>query len=146
MEPNLSPGPWTVDSECGDESVLDADGFMAADCAIFSPREDFRKRGGDNVANARLIAAAPEMLEALREASGVLSNIPAPHSHPLWVRMIAAIRKAEDAVAKATAQGIEAGTGETREAGLDAEHESPVAEGDAPNPSNLPHIPRGIKP
>ena len=30
------------------------------------------------------------------------------------------------------AQGIEAGTGETREAGLDAKHESPVAASDAP--------------
>lgn len=34
-----------------------------------------------------------------------------------------------------TAQGIEAGTGETREAGLDAKHESPVAESDAPKDS-----------
>lgn len=35
----------------------------------------------------------------------------------------------------AAAQGIEAGTGETREAGLDPKGESPVAEGDAPERS-----------
>lgn len=49
------------------------------------------------------------------------------------------------AAANFIAQGIEARQGGDAEGG--SVHESPVAEGDAPNPSNLPHtIPRGIKP
>lgn len=38
-----------------------------------------------------------------------------------------------------TAQGIEARRAETREAGLGAKHESPVAEGHAPNPDRHSH-------
>lgn len=60
MESNLSPAPWTTDPECGDESVLDADGFMVADCAIFSLRRGFSERG---VSNARAVALIPALLE-----------------------------------------------------------------------------------
>lgn len=58
MGPHLSPAPWRTDPECGDESVLDANGFMVADCAIFG-RGSCRER---NVANARAIAALPGLL------------------------------------------------------------------------------------
>lgn len=64
-EAKHTPGPWETYHECGDESVLGPDGFMVADCAIFSLRP-----GAPTVercrANARLIAAAPDMLAALR--------------------------------------------------------------------------------
>lgn len=60
MTDKHTPGPWETDHETEDQSVLGPDGFMVADCAIFSlmkgaPTED-RCR-----ANARLIAAAPDL-------------------------------------------------------------------------------------
>jgi hypothetical protein len=78
---SLSPAPWVTDSDCGDESVLDADGFMVADCAIFSMRRDFRPRGGDNVANARLVAAAPYLLDACEDALEAFKLLIASLSH-----------------------------------------------------------------
>lgn len=69
MEPNLSPGPWVTNAECGDESVLDADGFMVADCAIFSMHRDWKKRKGDNRANARAIAMLPVLHEVAERAA-----------------------------------------------------------------------------
>lgn len=54
-ERNHTPGPWHV----------------AGGCQIRSDRDQIAKvwmmRGGEGKANARLIAAAPELLEALKE-------------------------------------------------------------------------------
>lgn len=62
-----TPGPWVTDAECGNESVLGPDGFMVADCAIFSMRKGAPTEER-NRANARLIAAAPELYRELRGA------------------------------------------------------------------------------
>lgn len=62
---DFTPGPWETDEELGHESVLGADGAMVADCAIFGLWVIRSQRV--NQANARLIAAAPEMLAALRQ-------------------------------------------------------------------------------
>ncbi len=58
----FTPGPWATDPEYNHEQVMAADEDTVADCLITTrtPKEV--------VANARLIAAAPEMYEAL-EAS-----------------------------------------------------------------------------
>lgn len=63
-KPAFTPGPWQTDAECGDESVLGPDGAMVADCAIFGMRVNRTEH--INRANARLIAAAPDMYEALQ--------------------------------------------------------------------------------
>jgi hypothetical protein len=56
-----TPGPWFYDEECGDvASVASVDGrhrYITMACG--------HPDTGESVANARLIAAAPEMLEAL---------------------------------------------------------------------------------
>jgi hypothetical protein len=65
----VSPGPWTTNSECGDESVLDANGFMVADCAIFGANKRFSQRTGENAANARAIAQLPALLEYVRSSA-----------------------------------------------------------------------------
>ena len=62
-EAGPTKGPWKTDPECGNESVIDAGGFLIADCAIFGPKADPAR----NRANARLIAAAPDLLAALYE-------------------------------------------------------------------------------
>ncbi len=55
----------------------------------------------DNVAREVIAALTPrnDVVEALREADGVLRSIPAPHNHPLWVRMCSAMQKAETVLA-----------------------------------------------
>lgn len=51
-----TPGPWKVDPK-HDEHVITEDSLTVASMDIFRP---------DALANARLIAAAPELLEAAR--------------------------------------------------------------------------------
>lgn len=70
-----------------------------------------------------LLAACEEALEAMN-AAGVLFPGDLHEGTPVKAQLHAAILRA---------QGIEAGTGETREAGLDAKHESPVGKADAPD-------------
>ena len=106
MDNQHTPGPWRIDWSGGaptrDESncelvCLPHPTFDAIEIFCRSERDHY----DEHQANARLIAAAPDLLEALAEASATLSNIPAPHNHSLWVRMCRAIRRAEDAIAKA---------------------------------------------
>ena len=61
-----TPGPWRTDPDLGHEQVLGPDGIIVADCSIFA----MVKNGSTperNRANARLIAAAPELLELLEQ-------------------------------------------------------------------------------
>lgn len=55
-----TPGPWHVIAH---DQVRDADGQFIASCEL--PKVNFRK--GEAEANALLIAAAPDLLETLRE-------------------------------------------------------------------------------
>jgi hypothetical protein len=60
-------GPWKTDAEFGHEVVLGRDGAMVADCAILH-----KKRLGEiNKTNARLIAAAPDLLAALKSVVAI---------------------------------------------------------------------------
>ena len=71
-----SPAPWLVDSETG-ASVIGGDDFMVADCGIFS----LRKGGPDEKrcrANAALVAAAPDLHEALKKVKIELSALVHP--------------------------------------------------------------------
>lgn len=56
-----TPGPWTVDSNGPGHEVVLARGGRHAIAAVQGPEDH-----GENLANARLIAAAPELLIALR--------------------------------------------------------------------------------
>jgi hypothetical protein len=73
-ETKWTKGPWSVGARFieGENEVLDAEGFSVADPSIFASR---KARNGrivkrvrpveEQVANANLIAAAPELYEAL---------------------------------------------------------------------------------
>jgi hypothetical protein len=65
-------GPWEADEEYGLWGVFDADG--APICTLFDPAvTGGRNRPHRNAkANARLIAAAPSLLEALEECADKL--------------------------------------------------------------------------
>lgn len=66
-----TPGPWRIKKQKNgrDFEVIGADGFFIfeTDVAMFD--------GEMEEANARLIAAAPDMLEALEAAARVMSHI-----------------------------------------------------------------------
>lgn len=62
-ESKHTPGPWATDAEFLDETVLGADGIMVADCTITVSRKFGSRTDAINRANARLIAAAPELVE-----------------------------------------------------------------------------------
>jgi hypothetical protein len=87
-----TPGPWRVGnlktSEFGKCYVYGKDGVLTADCVS-------RKRGLECEANARLIAAAPSLLEALEALLDPFLSIDNP------VEMEATFAKARAAVSEA---------------------------------------------
>lgn len=94
-----TPGPWHVTEEIdrfhGGETIRPGDGRTASPVAVIC---DFNRydRDDERRANAQLIAAAPEVLEALKFSVSVHK------SHGLYdlsERM--AVQKAETAIAKA---------------------------------------------
>lgn len=75
-----TPGPWVAEPDAlGEFSVSFKDGAIIADVY------------GRNPANARLIAAAPEMLDALQ---GLVANVARTEAGPHIDLAIAAIAKA----------------------------------------------------
>lgn len=65
-----TPGPWVVagDSIHDRETKYESDGARTGDTACRIATTEIMARQGEQEANVRLIAAAPEMLEALQEA------------------------------------------------------------------------------
>ena len=71
-----TPGPW----ELGDEgvyigSVYDADGLRVAFVYFQDEKSETGRPRQEEEANARLIAAAPDLLEALSDALDLLAEI-----------------------------------------------------------------------
>ena len=60
-----TPAPWRTDADFGHEVVLGAGDIMVADCCVLVNPKHGARDPGINAANARLIAAAPELLAAL---------------------------------------------------------------------------------
>ena len=83
-----TPGPWHINDHAHDEEVvyIEADRYGVA--SIFT---DTDKVDSTELANARLIAAAPELLEALKNIENDDGHIPST----IWNMCKAAIAKAE---------------------------------------------------
>lgn len=96
-----TPGPWAMpDSGQGRISKVGVnggwDGMIAtADCG------DYARSRSEGLANARLIAAAPELLEALKDAIQELEFLKSIGVQSSTID--AEIRKSRVAIAKATA-------------------------------------------
>lgn len=74
-----TPGPWSVDSESGNDG--EAEVIVAADRTICWTADTFTDEEGaaitdEDRANARLIAAAPELHEACKHALHALNTAP----------------------------------------------------------------------
>jgi hypothetical protein len=90
-----TPGPWTVSRET-------TRGQFVTETHIRGPRNDHIALVGpcEIDANARLIAAAPELLGALRELTNAVEQYaPNPGNWPELARALAVIAKAEGGAA-----------------------------------------------
>lgn len=103
-----TPGPWCKENYEGHDivDVYDAAGFRVASCHYYAPHQDRRafstcdehieREDGACQANASLIAAAPDMLAALRRASSfILCNGYDTQDQALLNEVSDAIAKAE---------------------------------------------------
>ena len=93
-ETKHTPGPWVRD--CWDILGNDGKDGTGHVCEISRPNsgDEFYWREGEADANARLIAAAPDMLEALKYAYNYLGGF-GLEGEPGCKRIIAVINKAE---------------------------------------------------
>lgn len=94
-----TPGPWAMpDSGQGRISKVGANGgwggmIATADCG------DYARSRAEGLANARLIAAAPDLLELLREAADYTR-------HPDYDWPVEFSRRVSAAIAKATGGAV----------------------------------------
>ena len=72
MTTKHTKGPWHVGVKQAEKIVYDARGWAIANATVYHGKNDIN----EVIANARLIAAAPELLEALQLVahSGPLNN------------------------------------------------------------------------
>ena len=95
MEHKHTPGPWRVgrhftDDEGYREIAIEAT-VRGVECVPASVALQFANYGGMQEANARLIAAAPDLLEALIDLMDAVEGVPCGPEH-----------KCRAAIAKAT--------------------------------------------
>lgn len=101
METKHTPGPWLRDRESGfDCDVRAANGRKIASVNVQNApksKKGWLSRQKENEANARLIAAAPDLLNALAE-------IVAAADGDGWKALDAGFNNARTAIAKATGE------------------------------------------
>lgn len=107
MEAKHTPGPWTVwDVDQSIGTVTTADGEVNIAQAMMVKPAGSKERNEERKANTRLIAASPELLEALIEVSASLSWLAFGECRAFHDRRIMnaaeATGKAKAAIAKAT--------------------------------------------
>jgi hypothetical protein len=99
MKPEHTPGPWNIERTHQSPCAIVPEGQTAALAKVYLTDPATRKRSPEYLANAHLVAAAPDLLAALIELERVESS---PHSET--VRFLAR-EQAREAIAKATASG-----------------------------------------
>lgn len=92
MEKKHTPGPWKAQTHISLDrmEIRDANGRRIAECAM-----DFPMSAKTHDANASLIAAAPELLEALQEIVTAADG-------EGWSQLDASFTKARAAISKAS--------------------------------------------
>ena len=93
--PPHTPGPWRLLSPLNGHMICDRDQLVVAVCT-----------NGNEESNANLIAAAPELLEALSLLAQRLESLEPVHLN--WHLATGEIaREARAAIAKATGEGLQ---------------------------------------
>ena len=92
-----TPGPWSCIVEGNDAFVMPAGG---SPCVTLIKLRGAGTSYSESLANARLIAAAPDLLQTLRSCVSVLR---AAHMHKLTIPNLVA--HAESVIVKATREG-----------------------------------------
>ena len=92
-----TPGPWIAEQRETRSAVLTARGLCPiSDCPQWASRDD-RPKAAESFANALLISAAPDLLEALEAARALWGDyLPAGNSNAMK-----AMRLVDAAIAKA---------------------------------------------
>ncbi|HZF98292.1 MAG TPA: hypothetical protein VEY92_08630 [Pseudoxanthomonas sp.] len=103
-----TPGPWEWVCKWASYSLVASNGQTVADDGSagneYSPSID-PGDNGESGANARLIAAAPDLLEALKEAMQSLEYVHRAHPENTGIaKRIEDINRARAAIAKATGE------------------------------------------
>ena len=113
MDAKHTPGPWRVEDDTflvwgacqlADDGTIDFLGIPVARAETSRDWErhyGYQRKPGEEDANARLIAAAPELLEALAGLRASIGRMPADMSRPGWGEIVAALFEADAAIAKA---------------------------------------------
>ncbi len=101
-ETKHTPGPWYFHANeyhDGNKTFWVGNGeYVVFDCSTYSCKEMFFP---PNLANARLICAAPEMLEALEDAYAILGELVKYPDCPEWGAIRTAYKRFNAAIAKA---------------------------------------------
>lgn len=93
-----TPGPWIIEAP-SDYAIRDkANGFLIARCP-YNHSEGASDERRESTANARLIAAAPELLQALKDALYCLETVAKNEGFDIEVGVVP---QARAAIAKAT--------------------------------------------
>jgi hypothetical protein len=93
---STSPAPWRVEAGDSVVGIYSPSGRVA----VTNTKTYYQRHDDRDIANANLIAAAPDLLEALRELRTLVEmedwwNDPADRNYPLRYQIEAAIAKAE---------------------------------------------------
>lgn len=90
METKHTPGPWHVGVRQAHRIIYDQTGWAVADATVYHGKESH----GEMLANARLIAAAPRMADAIRF---VLSDLNSELDHEARLILESALNEATGA-------------------------------------------------
>lgn len=100
MSAKHTPGPWTIDPE-GETAWTIESASGTPLCDVYIERDSNNSPTPECEANARLIAAAPEMLVALQNAGNVLAALATGQLKGITADS-SALALIRDAIAKAT--------------------------------------------
>jgi hypothetical protein len=91
-----TPGPWQMDDEHFEDVYAESGELVVAAYPFVDAKRPEGERIAEQKANARLIAAAPELLEALDLALGLSKGKYSPEAWDDWLEKAdTAIRKAK---------------------------------------------------
>jgi hypothetical protein len=104
MTTQHTAAPWETLEIHDGIAIKDSRNVTIAYCGYATEADDIELDKGETEANARLIAAAPDMLEALEDAEEIISSLMAIHEEdetdvPSIVTIRAAIAKAKGGAA-----------------------------------------------